>query len=309
MTNELTKEQLLKAVAGFRPDDPVSAAQLKRWVSAGLLPRPQAGKSRGRGQGVPQYWQRECIDRIAVIVASYREQKPNLDEAGRRLFAQGFMLRGDLIRSYLEDIPAQLEKNLSRQRSFMKTGISPSTKAERLKESVKRRHEQDQPQEGAPSGWLDALAEVVIGTANLTVAESPYQQLGCFLSPSALTEAFQRVNDETLESLFLKSQDEFGPLGFATRSITNMLREHGWSGALDPMVPTTRSPNERYQLIFEFRRSALLWAVLLHVHGQRFASALQNVINRQLGELFVNIIPLNQLEPTDDSSDVPTMPT
>jgi hypothetical protein len=309
MTNQLTKEELLKAVEGFRPHEPVSQSQLKRWVKAGLLPPPQAGKSRGRGQGIPQYWDKTCIDRIKIIVASFREQKPNLDEAGRRLFAQGFVLRGDIIRSYLEEIPTRVENHLNRQRSFMKTRLSINSKAERLKESVKRRHGKDQPrsQENS-SDWIDALAEVVVDLANLSESDNPRQQLGHFLSPNKLRESFKAVNDETLETLFPKTQDEFGSLGFVTRSITNMFREHGWSCALDSILPTVQSTPEHYKLIFEFRRSALLWGVLLHGHGQCFAAVLQNVIGQQLGNLYVNMNSFNNMEQADDQANLPSMP-
>jgi hypothetical protein len=108
MLNSLTKEELIKEIARLYPEHPITGPQLKRWVSHGLLPAPKAGKSRGRGQGIPQLWQSVCIQIIGLIIASYREHKPSLDEAARRIFAQGYVLRGDLLRKFLEEIPNQL---------------------------------------------------------------------------------------------------------------------------------------------------------------------------------------------------------
>lgn len=301
MQKQYTKEELLKEILRLHPERPVTAPQLKRWLMYGLLPAPKAGKSRGRGLGVPQLWQPECIQIIELIIASYRAHKPNLDEAGRRIFAKGFMLRGDLIRQYLEEIPSRLEMNLTKQRPFMKSKISASSKAVSLKESVQRRHKNDQfSDELDPMDWIDALAEVIIGTANLSVSESVYQQLGNFLSPAELKATFQKVNDETLPILFKKSQDEFSSFGFATRSVTNLFREHGWSNALDPLLPTIHFNNNSYELIFEFRRSALMWGVLLYVHGQAFAKILQEVISQQFGLSIENMISLDKLEQSHD---------
>lgn len=301
MINPLTKEELLKEVAIRHPDRPVTEPQLKRWVKYGLLPPSKPGKSRGRGLGIPRFWELQCIPMIELIMASYREQKPNLDEAGRRIFAKGFLLRGDLMRRYLEEIPDRLESNLMRQRPFMESKISVSSKASRLTESVKRRHLKDQRfNEQKPMDWIDALAEVVVGTAKLSISKSTHEQLGNFLSPSVLRVTFQKVKDETLPIIFTKSQDEYSSFGFATRSITNLFREHGWSGALEPIIPTMHSKNNPHELIFEFRRSALLWGVLLYVHGQDFAQVLQEVIRQQFGQIVENMVSIDKLEQSND---------
>jgi len=301
MIDQLTKEKLIKEVARFHSEHPVTESQLKRWVKSGFLPPPKAGKSRGRGRGIPQYWEPICIPMIELIVATYRKNKPNMDEAGRRIFAKGFLLRGNLIREYLEEIPDRLEANLMRQRSFMESKISVSSKASRLMESVKRRHSKDQIfNEQKPMNWINALAEVVVGTAKLSLSQSTYEQLGNFLSPSELRATFQKVTDETLPIIFTKSQDEFSSFGFATRSITNLFREHGWSGAIEPIIPTMHSKNTDYVLTFEFRRSALLWGVLLYVHGQAFAQVLQEVIRQQFGQAVENMVSIDKLEQFND---------
>ncbi|WP_394808647.1 hypothetical protein [Nitrosomonas sp.] len=238
---------------------------------------------------------------IELIIASYRKQKPNMGEAGRRIFAKGFLLRGDLIREYLEEIPDLLESNLMRQRSFMESKISTSSKASRLTESVKRRHSKDQTlDEQKPTDWINALAEVVVGTAKLSLPQSTYEQLGNFLSPPELRATFQKVTDETLPNIFTKSQDEFSSFGFATRSITNLFREHGWSGAIEPIIPKMHFRNTDYVLTFEFRRSALLWGVLLYVHGQAFAHVLQEVISKEFGQAIENMVSIDKLEQLND---------
>lgn len=301
MINPLNKDKLLDEISRLHPEHSVSAAQLKRWVSYGLLPPPEAGKSRGRGLGVPRLWNPICIPMIQFIIASYREHKPNLDEAGRRLFAQGYTLRGNLLRTYLEEIPEQLELNLNRQRPFMKSERRPSLKASKLTDSVKRRHKKDQPSvELDSSKWIDALAEVVWGTARLSISESTYVIFGKFLNPAELRKAFNNVKDETLPILFTKSQNEFSSFGFVTRSITNLFREHGWSGAIEPALPAIHSEPEAYKLIFEFRRSALLWGVLLYVHGYAFSQVLEEVISKEFGQSIQNMITLDKLEQLHD---------
>lgn len=301
MIDQLTKAELLTEIARLHPEHPVTASQLKRWVKNGFLPPPKAGKSRGKGLGIPQLWKPVCIPMIELIIASYRKLKPNMDEAGRRIFAKGFELRGDLIRDYLEEIPDRLESNLTQQRPFIKSKISNSSKASRLTESVKRRYSKDQPSnEYEPAKSIEALSEVVVGTAKLSVSQSTYEQLGEFLNPSALRETFQKVTDETLPIIFTKSQDEFCPFGFATRSITNLFREHGWSGAIEPIIPPMHSKDTDYVLTFEFRRSALLWGVLLYVHGQAFAQVLQEVIKQQFGQIVENMVSVDKLEQFND---------
>jgi hypothetical protein len=182
----------------------------------------------------------------------------------------------------------------------MKSKISTSSKASSLNESIERRHKKDQPSDELdPMGWIDALAGVVLGTAKLSLSPSSYEQLGNFLSPPELKTTFQKVNDETLPILFTKSQNEFSAFGFVTRSITNLFREHGWSNALQPIIPTMHQ-NNSYLLTFEFRRSALMWGILLHVHGQAFAQVLQEVISQQFGQAIEDMISLDKLEQSHD---------
>ncbi|MCC8996195.1 MAG: hypothetical protein LM517_03890 [Nitrosomonas sp.] len=60
------------------------------------------------------------------------------------------------------------------------------------------------------------------------------------------------------------------------------------------------SKNNDYQLIFEFRRSALMWGVLLYVHGQAFAQVLQEVIRQQFDQSVNNMLSLDTLENFND---------
>ncbi|MBA3756709.1 MAG: hypothetical protein H0X02_10965 [Nitrosomonas sp.] len=87
----------------------VSHDQLKYWRRNGLLPKPLL-RGLGRGMGIEQLWNEECIKNVRSILESAGGKRINLKSAGRYLFARNRPISEFLLQRSLLEIPHEMRE-------------------------------------------------------------------------------------------------------------------------------------------------------------------------------------------------------
>ncbi|GJL73396.1 MAG: hypothetical protein NMNS01_25950 [Nitrosomonas sp.] len=305
-------------VAGM-PDLCLSRHKLLRWQKDGLLPEQQTCGA-GPGKRQESLWHKNCVERLLVIIGGVKEKRLNRKDAELALIANGFGVRGDILRKHflamIKQMTAELQKQ---QRTKCKDLVDQADKVERSTKDRMSTH-----------GVLvkEIFAGSHLGYRNLYIEAEHFKaiaELANFFRPEALQEMIEKSEPEQLELAYQNPSVIFCSL--LMTSIVNLMcgRTKGFSmpGITDndllaqAFINFAPKPNGKLRrkkpypyseelVRYNMHMTAMIFYLMFNQNKTEFSRLITNALNEvlispefKIPESFKYMLNIRELEESD----------
>ena len=288
MKATLTTEELVRRLCGL-----VTKDQLKRWRVFGLFPGQLCLVTYPGGGGSTTLWVNSCVERARLIAETLADGDPTLLRAGQTLFGKGFEVRADLVRQFLIEIPENIERELLKQRRYLKQkGLTDDDKADKLRRYLHNRLN------GTAADIIAVNMAIGLGLAGLGNAQQNQRarRIAEYLAPQSIFSAIQKTTDEELIKLYAGCS-KFEGIAAHSHVLFSLLSSFQIGDAFDYFGPLFGRADDDAMALFESKRSTLLWCVLLSVNGTHIYQDIAQLMNDSI----IQIVTANAAMPVDYS--------